>query len=188
MLLESIRQSWRRAATPLVFTVALVTATAHSTQGQILTHGPVVGGVTDTGVNVFVRTSQAADITLEYGTNPNLGTYSLPTTLTTNATSDYTAFIPLSGLSAETTFYLNVLVDDVAQLSQPPYPSFTTFAASGVSRTFQFLVLSDFVTGARPGPQSARLSPNPAERTAAFVCIGGDLTTQSLEARCPRRR
>jgi hypothetical protein len=33
---------------------------------QILTHGLVVGGVTDTQANVFVRTDQAATVSLQY--------------------------------------------------------------------------------------------------------------------------
>jgi alkaline phosphatase D len=166
-------QSWRRAAAALVFTLALVIVGAHSAQGQVLTHGPVVGGVTDTGANVFVRTSQTADVTVEYGTDPNLGTYSLSTTFTTNAASDYTAVLPLSGLSAETAVYLNVLVDGVAQLSQPPYPSFTTFAPSGAARTFQFLVLSDFVT-VRDLDRDVQTFTNAAATNPAFVFIGGD--------------
>ncbi|HEY2713621.1 MAG TPA: alkaline phosphatase D family protein [Chthoniobacterales bacterium] len=153
--------------------MALVTVTANSARAQVLTHGPVVGGVTDTGAKVFVRTSQAADVTLEYGTDPNLGTYSLSTTVTTSGSSDYTAIIPLSDLSAESTVYLNVMVDGVAQLSQPPYPSFATFAPSGASRTFQFLVLSDFVT-VRDLDRDVQTFTNAAATNPAFVFIGGD--------------
>jgi len=39
--------------------------------GQILTHGPVVGGVTAAEAKVFVRTDQAANVALEYGTRPS---------------------------------------------------------------------------------------------------------------------
>jgi hypothetical protein len=44
------------------------------TFGQVLTHGPVVGGVTSSSANVFVRTDQAASVVLWYGTDPNLQT------------------------------------------------------------------------------------------------------------------
>ena len=42
---------------------------------QVLTHGPVVGGVTASTANVFVRTDQQAIVALWYGSDPNLGTY-----------------------------------------------------------------------------------------------------------------
>src|SRR5207253_4791834 len=110
------------------------------------THGPVVGGATASTANVFVRTDQEASVALWYGTDPNLGTYLVSETFQTSSANDFTKIIPLTGLTTETTYYMNVVVNGAPQLASPPYPSFTTFAPSGTSRTFNFIVLTDFTT------------------------------------------
>src|SRR5262249_6808082 len=92
--------------------------------GQVLTHGPVVGGVTDSTANVFVRSDQAASVTLWYSTDPNLGTYLVSDTFVTTSTNDFTEIIPLTGLTAETTYYVNIAVNGTPQFASPPYPSF----------------------------------------------------------------
>ena len=54
----------------------------------------------------------------------------------TSSANDFTKIIPLTSLTAETTYYMNVIVNGVPQSASPPYPSFTTFPSSGTSRTF----------------------------------------------------
>ena len=140
---------------------------------QVLTHGPVVGGVTDSGGNVFLRTDQAATVKLQYSTDPDFATFSLSESRTTSATSDFTANVPLTSLSAETTYYLRVLVNGVLQSSAPPYPSFKTFAPIGTSRSFSFVVLADFVTVSNLDRDVATFQ-HASERNPAFAFIGGD--------------
>src|SRR6476660_6565189 len=91
--------------------------------GQVLTHGPLVGGVSSSGAKVFVRTSQAANIQLRYGTDPNLQSYSTSDTLKSKLKSDFTGMITLTSLASETTYYLNPVINGTPQLSAP-YPSF----------------------------------------------------------------
>ena len=98
--------------------------------GQGLTVGPVVGGVTASDARVFVRTARVANVAVRYGTDPNLTTYSTSATSQTDPISDFTRIIPLASLAAETTYYVNVVINDVAQLAAP-FPSFTTFPPSG---------------------------------------------------------
>lgn len=93
---------------------------------------------------MFVRTDQKARVALWYGTDPNLGTYLVSERFRTNSANDFTKIIPLANLTTETTYYINVVVNGVPQSASPPYPSFTTFAPSGTSRTFNFIVLADF--------------------------------------------
>ena len=64
------------------------------TSGQVLTHGPVVGGVTASEAKVFVRTDQSASVALQYGTDPNLGTYQVSGAFTSSSASDFTSMIP----------------------------------------------------------------------------------------------
>jgi len=138
----------------------------------ILTHGPVVGGVTDSQAQVFVRTNQSAAVILQYSTDPGLAGALSTSPITTTSTSDLTAKIPLSGLTAETTYYLNVLVNNVPQLSAP-YPFFTTFAPAGTSRDFQFIVLTDFVSVGKMDA-SVQTFANASAEQPAFAFIGGD--------------
>src|SRR5438105_9097348 len=75
--------------------------------GQVLTHGPVVGGVTASAARVFVRSDQAASVLVRYGTDPTLATYQESQTFTTSPPDDFTRIILLLNLTAETTYYLD---------------------------------------------------------------------------------
>ncbi|HMF85907.1 MAG TPA: alkaline phosphatase D family protein, partial [Nitrospiraceae bacterium] len=140
---------------------------------QVLTHGPVVGGVTDSGGNVFLRTDQAAAVVVQYSTDPHFATFSVSDSHTTHSTSDFTANVPLTNLSAETTYYLRVLVNGVLQSSAPPYPSFTSFAPIGTSRSFTFVVLADFFNVSNLD-RDVETFQHASERNPAFAFIGGD--------------
>ncbi len=164
----------RRLALPLAV-VLLVLGEAFAAPlafGESLTHGPVVGGVTDSSANVFVRASGIATVALRYGTDPNLTTYSVSSSFALSADSDFTKIIPLTGLAAEQTYYLNPVVNGVPR-SAAPYPSFTTFPPSGSSRTFKFVVLSDFETVKNLTKTTTTFASAAAE-SPAFVFIGGD--------------
>jgi alkaline phosphatase D len=140
--------------------------------GQALTHGPVVGGVTASGANVFLRTSTQTTASLRYGTDPNLTGFVESSTFETSSDSDFTKIVPLAGLAAEQTYYLNPVVNGVPQLSAP-YPSFTTFPAEGSSRTFKFIVLTDFETVMNLTKTTPTFASAAAE-SPAFAFIGGD--------------
>jgi len=153
--------------------------------GQVLTHGPVVGGVTDTDARVFVRTDQVATVEVHYGTDPNLGTYLTSEAFDTDPASDFTEVIPLADLTAETIYYLDVAVNGVPQFAVP-YPSFTTFPPSGSSRNFTFLVLSDFTTTrSLPGPSQTFASA--AAKNPAFAFIGGDFDHRNPKSLADKR-
>ena len=156
----------------LAMATALQLFTLPGMNASTLTHGPVFGGVTPDAANVFVRTSQSATVQLRYGTDPNLTDASLSTSFTTGADADFTKIIPVSGLAAETTYYVNVLVDGVAQKTAP-YPSFATFPPDGSSRDFKFVVLTDFVT-TNTLTKSYPTFNNASAEDPAFVFIGGD--------------
>src|SRR5216117_3157434 len=157
------------AATILVIAQVVV---AHFTFGQVLTHGPVVGGVTDSTANVFVRTDQAATVEIHYGTDPNLSTYSTSQAFSTDLASDFTKIVPLANLMAETTYYLDVAVNAVPQMAAP-YPSFTAFPPSGTSRTFNFVVLTDFVS-INKLHDTVETFASAAAENPVFAFIGGD--------------
>jgi alkaline phosphatase D len=147
--------------------------TANLALSQVLTHGPVIGGVTDSTANVFVRTDQEASVALWYGTDPNLGASLTSETFQTSSANDFTKIIPLTNLTAETTYYMNVVVNGVPQSAPPPYPSFTTFAPNGSSRNFNFVVFTDFGTVSML-TESVPTFASAAAENPVFAFIGGD--------------
>ena len=56
--------------TTLVFWLAIQIVATNFVEAQVLTHGPVVGGVTASDAKVFVRTNAIANVTLRYGADP----------------------------------------------------------------------------------------------------------------------
>ena len=138
-----------------------------------LTHGPVVGGVTSSSANIFIRTDLAANVVLRYGTDPNFATYLTTARFSTSSASDFTKIIPLTGLTADTTYYVNPVVKGVRQFTGPPYPTFKTFPAAESERDFNFVVLTDFVTVSKLTAAVPTFASAAAENPA-FVFIGGD--------------
>src|SRR5262249_33846427 len=137
-----------------------------------LTHGPVVGGVTSSSANVFVRTSDVATVTLRYGPDPTLTTYLTSAPITTDSTSDFTKIIPLADLVAESPYYLDVQVDGVSQFVSP-FPTFATFPLPNTIRTFKFVVLTDFLNLSNL-TTTVQTYASAATENPAFVFIGGD--------------
>jgi len=167
LLCRRLTPSWRFV--PLVLCQVVIGGLV---LGQSLTHGPVVGGVTASNANVFLRTSAQATVLLRYGTDPNLTSFAESSAFETSYDSDFTKIVPLTGLAAEQTYYLNPVVNGVPQLSAP-YPSFATFPEDGSSRTFKFIVLTDFETVKNLTKTTSTFASAAAE-SPAFVFLGGD--------------
>ena len=171
----------------LAFWFAMQFIVAGFTEAQVLTHGPVVGAVTASEAKVFVRTDSAANVALRYGTDSNLQTYAVSNSMTTSEAADFTATILLAGLGPEATYYLDVVVNGVPQFLAPPFPSFTTFPASGSARNFQFVVLTDFdtVSTLKRGVQTFASA---AANLPAFVFIGGDFDHSNPKTLADKRQ
>jgi len=167
LLSRCLALGWR-----LALPVLAHIATGGLVLGQSLTHGPVVGGVTASSANVFLRTGTQATVSLRYGTDPNLISFQQSSAFETSSDSDFTKIVALAGLAAEQTYYLNPVVNGVPQLGAP-YPSFATFPADGSSRTFKFIVLTDFETVKNLTKTTSTFASAAAE-SPAFVFIGGD--------------
>jgi alkaline phosphatase D len=128
-----------------------------------VTLGPYVGGVTNVAAQVFVQTSAAADVKIEYSTSPSLSDAKTTSAVATNSASDLTCLVPLAGLAADTTYYYAVLVDGAtASLATPP--QFTTFAPAGTASDFSFAVTSDIIN----------VQANPTVPAPAYQAIAAD--------------
>lgn len=189
-----LRAGWRHGATEasklgriLFFFILVVTEmlTADVRADPVLAVGPVTGGVTASGANVFVRTDQAASVAIRYTIRQDFVNYKTSATFTTDATSDFTKIIPLTDLAPEKTYYLDVTVDGVAQLASP-YPSFKTFPSPGSQRSFKFIVLSDFST-IRNLTESSQTFFSAAAVDPAFAFIGGDFDHRDPKTISARR-
>jgi alkaline phosphatase D len=142
-------------------------------QQPALTHGPLVGAVTESSAVVWVRADSAAQVGIRYGTDPDLASYTETPQVAAEASTDYTAKISLSGLIPLTVYYIDVLVDDVSQLAAP-YPRFETFAPPGEEVAFKFVVFSDFRRVIDGGLPHAETFASADAEEPAFVLIGGD--------------
>jgi len=142
-------------------------------QSVSLTHGPVVGAVTDNSARVFVRTDNEAEVRIRYSTEPDLSDYQESSVSTTGDVHDFTTRISLYSLDPSTTYYLDVLVNDQSQL-ESPYPRFKTFPPRGVATPFKFVVLTDFKSADSGNVPNVSTFQNASNEQPDLVYIGGD--------------
>lgn len=186
---------WKRQLSVLfcALTLALVggcsasvgsTPTAGAPRAQ-LTHGPVVGAVTATSARVFVQTDAAASVKLRYNTTPDLqGAVESPAAST--RASDFTAQITLDKLNAASTYYFDIVVDGVAQLTDP-LPRFKTFPTAGTVAPFRFVVLTDFRKPSEK-PMDTRVFGHASDENPDFVILGGDMDHRGPKTDAKKRQ
>lgn len=134
-----------------------------------LSHGPVVGAVTSNSARVFVRTNQPASVTLQYATTADLSDAVISAAQATVASHDFSTQIELDHLQSDTTYYLNVLVNNVPQF-RTPYPQFKSFPTAGAPMPFKFVIVNDFFWF--PATTFDKASAEQPD----FVVIGGDFS------------
>jgi alkaline phosphatase D len=130
-----------------------------------ITHGPRVGGVTDTTAKVWVRACEALDVQVQYQAGG--GAWQDGASEQTNAERDGTAVIELTGLTPHTEYSYRVVLDD-----QP------TDELSGEFRTLigadQPGVLT-FLFGADTRPEGDRVGyETMSALDADFAILAGD--------------
>jgi len=167
----------------LGFLLVLAFAVAPYAHSAVLTHGPVVGGVTASEAKVFLRTDQVASVKVEYSTSPNLLNSLVTNAFQTSSAKDFTIIIPLTELSPQTTYYLNVYVNKVPQFSFS-YPSFKTFPATIDPQPFKFIILTDF----KSRNTYTQTFFNASREGADFAFIGGDFDHTTPTTLAEKRR
>jgi len=89
-----------------------LSATAQDPQKNHITHGPILGRLSTSGVGVWARTGQPGTLVVLYGTSPGtLDQRSGP--VQTSREHDNTGWVELTGLSAETTYYYRMILPGV---------------------------------------------------------------------------
>ncbi len=104
--------------------------------GSQLIHGPMLGCLTDQGVKVWVRTRSELPVQVVVSTSKNLAQRILSGVVTPDAKKDFTAIVPVDGLTPETIYYYDVFIDGRPML-KPDYPKFTTSPSPGDKARFQ---------------------------------------------------
>ena len=95
-----------------------------------LSHGPLLGGITDTSVKVWLRTRTATDFVVLYGEQLPLGEESATVSGKTAKASDNSGAVLLRGLRPNTRYYYAIriagVLPDLRSEVTEPWPSFKT--------------------------------------------------------------
>lgn len=94
-------------------------------------HGPLVGSVTDTSANIWVRTADEATVLVFVDENPDLSNAKTFGGRTTEET-DYAGVVTISGLRPDTTYYYGLMINSHALQKMDAY-HFRTFPQPGTS-------------------------------------------------------
>ncbi|MCW3126994.1 MAG: hypothetical protein JWO03_2652 [Bacteroidetes bacterium] len=97
---------------------------------QTVTHGPIIGGVTDTSCRIFIRTDISTQVTIELSTSSSFGSIATSATITTDATRDTVAISQLNGLAADTRYYVRATISGTQSGAGS---SFRTFPQAGTA-------------------------------------------------------
>ncbi len=106
--------------------------------GQYVTHGPIVGGVTDSQARFYVRTSQASGVKIELSTD-TFFTSSITVVDSTKDWRDSSNLFTVNGLNNYTTYHYRIFVNGLLDTVRG---SFKTFPAPGVKGHYKWAVLS----------------------------------------------
>lgn len=90
-----------------------------------------IAGITDGGFSYRAKANVDSTIKIEYSTSPDLATSTTSTGVAVTSSTDHCGGESITGLSADTTYYYSILVDDVRQHSST-FPRFKTTPTAGV--------------------------------------------------------
>ncbi|MCB1092413.1 MAG: alkaline phosphatase D family protein, partial [Verrucomicrobiae bacterium] len=97
---------------PVLFFCSVFDLHAEDPASNFVTHGPMLGMVTDHGVRVWARTHRPGEFTVRYGTQvEHLDLESV--TVTTVHEHDDTGWVELDGLSADTVYHYQVTIGGI---------------------------------------------------------------------------
>ena len=89
-----------------------LTAWPQDPQKNHITHGPILGRLSSSGVGVWARTGEPGTLVVLYGTSPE-SLDQRSDGVKTSREHDNTGWVQLSGLAADTTYYYRMILPDV---------------------------------------------------------------------------
>lgn len=93
----------------LITTCFIILFYPSSAGAQYITHGPVVGGVTDSSARIYVRTIRPLEFTMNYYEANNRAAQDQYSDLVTTAAKDNSCIIDLKGLKSNTVYKIQFL-------------------------------------------------------------------------------
>lgn len=132
-----------------------------------ITHGPVVGQVSDTTVSIWLRTGQAGQAKVLYKKTSESSWY-VSGSVTTDSGADYTALIKLTNLKANSAYDYKIQVDDTDQANATS--TFTTLPAAGTASTFSFAFGADIYYPLTPHTIFDKI----LDKNPSFMLLVGD--------------
>lgn len=134
-------------------------------------HGPMVGAVTDHSAKIWVRTDTVRQIEVRLSTSQSLKNPFTTHKVKSRADRDYTAVVEVNGLSSDTEYFYEILIDGVSA-TLPKLPSFRTFPSKGSQGRFQIA----FGGGAGYTPSNERIwNTIASHRYDAFLTLGDNV-------------
>jgi alkaline phosphatase D len=135
-----------------------------------LLHGPMLGDLTESTVKIWLRTAKSSAVYIIVSTKATFSKTINSEKVSTGPESDFTTIVQLHGLSPNTSYFYNVVID-----GQPVYkkdfPKFTTFSGKKIS-----LVKIAFGGGAGYVPENERIWDTIFSRKpSAFFTMGDNV-------------
>lgn len=147
-----------------------------------LMQGPMVGAVSKNEIRIWVRTSGAFPVAIEYGNDDQLETAQETEPVLTTKSNDYTAVIKLTNLLADTPYFYRVKVNGEYDRYLRDLPPFKTKTApeSGAKKNFRIAF------GSCPRFQADRTQPIwtavAAYQPDLFLWLGDNIYGDALDA------
>ena len=111
-------------------TLLLFCLFASTVFAQTITHGPMIGGVTENSARIYIRTNQATNFILEYSTDSLFSAFQSINS-GTDAASDSSKIINLSSLNTSTHYYFRYRINGVIQNVRGHFKTFPTVGTAG---------------------------------------------------------
>ncbi len=116
--------------------------------------GPIIGGLSDTSVNLWGRADRPGVLHAWLGRTEDLHDAVLAgSSMPLSPHDGHSGVAPIAGLEPETIYYYDLRLDDSPPPIQDGYPKFTTFPTPGTQRDFSFTFGSCF----RPAKEAGGL-------------------------------
>jgi phosphodiesterase/alkaline phosphatase D-like protein len=138
---------------------------------QNITHGPILGAMTDTSFRMYIRTANLQSFTIEIDSD---SLFSAPLQFQNQAlaTLDSSVIANINGLTADTRYYYRVLFNSVPDIKKG---SFKTFPALGQPANFSF------VTGSCQETANMKVYDVMPTHNPLFMVHTGDFTYPSYQ-------
>ena len=142
-----------------------------SALSQSVTHGPVCGGVSDTGAVFILRTDTAITVQIELSSDLSFSNSLYSNSSNSGNDSDNWVKLYVSGLQPSTRYFYRTVLDNTPGTIQRYFDVFPTL---GSVANFQFLTGSCQQSNGDPNSNSGLIFPIMAQENPAFFIHQGD--------------